>query len=344
MPGRPGGSARGLEVSRIGPTDHNRFLELQVARTLPLPPLRELVLEAAAMLGVTPRAAGRLAAALGELLGRAERERLVGTLSLHALSGRGDRWLLAHLRLAEAEGEAGPPLMPPAHGLDLFECHETRPVLEATLGVRRRRAQPVDAALLAALRARFAARLGSAARLRLVEEAPRLARRANRNRLELALEEALARLRREGVPFALALFAVDPMTGDGRAADPTLRRRAERAVLKALPTWLRPQDRLEGYRGRVHAVLMPATELEEALATARRWSVLLRAVPLGPGQRAGACFGVVRGFADDSAAGLLQRASRALVRARQKGPGRVEAGRGDVERLARELPTRSGEA
>ncbi|GBD42138.1 hypothetical protein HRbin39_01527 [bacterium HR39] len=60
---------------------------------------------------------------------------------------------------------------------------------------------------------------------------------------------------------------------------------------------------------------------------------MLRAVPVGRGQRLAAGFGVARGFPDDDAAGLLQRASRALVRARQKGSGRVEPGLGDAERL-----------
>ncbi len=323
-------------MSRIGPSEENRFLDLAVDRALSPVPLRELVLEAATVLEIAPRSAGRLAAALGELLGRAHREGLTGRLSLHAASGRGDRWLLARLRLAEP-AEAGAVAMPalPLQGLDLCTWRERRPALEATLGVRRRRAAPVDAALISALRARFAARLGGGMPLRAVEDGPVRGRRSDRNRLELVLETALEELRRGGPPFCLALFAADPLTGDGRAADARLRRRAERAILRALPAWLAAGDRIEGFRGRVHAVRMTATELEEALARARRWSVLLRALPLGPGTRAAACFGVARAFADDTAASLLQRASRALVRARQRGPGRVEAGRGDEERLAR---------
>jgi len=318
-------------VNRIGATDDNRFLEIRLDGRLSAARLREIVIDAAGVLDFPARRAARFAGALTGFVERARREGMEGRLSLHAASGLGDRWLLARVVLEELlPGDVIPARYELfARELDLFECREVRPSVEANLGLRRRRAEPVDLPLLQALRARYAGLAGPAARLRLAAAAPA----ADRHRLEVLLEERLAALRGGGAPFCLALFAVDPLTADGHPAEAGLRRRADDAVLRVLPGRLRPQDRIIDYRGRVRALLMDDIELDEALSLVRRWNAVLRAVPVGRSHRLAASFGVVRAFPDEDAASLLHRASRALVRARQKGGGRVEPGLGDLERL-----------
>ncbi|MBT0961711.1 GGDEF domain-containing protein [Denitromonas iodatirespirans] len=148
----------------------------------------------------------------------------------------------------------------------------------------------------------------------------------NRKGLDEALEREIARARRRDTPLCVGLLDVDNFkrindTHGHHAGDAALQHLAD--VIRAN---LRPQDSLGRYGGEEFIVVLPDTDVEHAVAAITR---LQRALTtryfLAEGQKLLITFsaGVARLEADEAAAVAIDRADKAMYRAKRAGKNRV---------------------
>ncbi|TVO58280.1 diguanylate cyclase [Denitromonas halophila] len=148
----------------------------------------------------------------------------------------------------------------------------------------------------------------------------------NRKGLDEALEREISRARRRDVPLCVGLLDVDNFkrindTHGHHAGDAALQHLAE--VIRGN---LRPQDSLGRYGGEEFVVILPDTDVEHAVAAVTR---LQRALTtryfLAEGQKLLITFsaGVARLEADEAAATAIDRADKAMYRAKRAGKNRV---------------------
>ncbi|KAA3651080.1 MAG: diguanylate cyclase [Proteobacteria bacterium] len=148
----------------------------------------------------------------------------------------------------------------------------------------------------------------------------------NRKGIDEALEREIARAQRRGTPLCIGLLDIDNFkrindTHGHHAGDAALQHLAE--IIRAN---LRPQDSLGRYGGEEFVIVLPDTDAENAVATLTR---LQRALTsryfLAEGQKLLITFsaGVARLDADESAATAIDRADKAMYRAKRAGKNRV---------------------
>ncbi|RRN53918.1 GGDEF domain-containing protein [Pseudoxanthomonas sp. SGNA-20] len=150
----------------------------------------------------------------------------------------------------------------------------------------------------------------------------------NRRGLEEQYPQLLARAEREGWPLAVAVLDLDEfrrLNGSfGHAGGDA----ALRHVVQVLGEGLRKDDLLARYGGEEFVVVLPRTTLEEAAALLQRLQRTLAARPLlHEGRRIEVRFSAgvaVRQLGEDREH-LLNRADRAMYRAKQDGRNRVVA-------------------
>jgi diguanylate cyclase (GGDEF)-like protein len=156
-----------------------------------------------------------------------------------------------------------------------------------------------------------------------------LTRLLNRRAFDGALQEALARHRRMGEPFALLALDLDHFkavndTHGHAAGDEVLRRTAQ-----TLGSQLRPFDRLFRIGGEEFAVILGGADGEAALAAAERLraSVEAHAVATeGVAVPTSVSIGVAWGEMTADSAALLRVADAALYRAKREGRNRAVMG------------------
>ena len=148
----------------------------------------------------------------------------------------------------------------------------------------------------------------------------------NRKGLDEALEREISRARRRDVPLCVALLDVDNFkrindTHGHHAGDAALQHLAD--VIRAN---LRPQDSLGRYGGEEFVIILPDTDVEHAVAAVTR---LQRALTtryfLAEGQKLLITFsaGVARLETEEAAATAIDRADKAMYRAKRAGKNRV---------------------
>jgi diguanylate cyclase (GGDEF)-like protein len=148
----------------------------------------------------------------------------------------------------------------------------------------------------------------------------------NRRGFFIALAPWLSLARRPGVPTALVLFDLDQFKrvndSYGHPAGDTVLR----AVAEVCKKHLRDSDQLGRMVGVEFAILLPRTNLPDAMMVAERMRAAIEASPVKT-ERAmigmSASFGVTTIRADDSTVSLFKRADEALQQAKLAGRNRV---------------------
>ncbi|SDF33818.1 diguanylate cyclase (GGDEF) domain-containing protein [Thermus arciformis] len=147
----------------------------------------------------------------------------------------------------------------------------------------------------------------------------------NRRYLEIVLERELFRLGRYGRPLSLILLDLDGFKAVNDAHGHDVGDRVLRALAQCLEAHVRQSDRAVRLGGEEFAVVLPETELPQALQLAERLRQEVGRLEVPPVQRLSASFGVAQAHPTDSPLSLLKRADEAMYRAKRKGKNRVEA-------------------
>jgi diguanylate cyclase (GGDEF)-like protein len=150
---------------------------------------------------------------------------------------------------------------------------------------------------------------------------------ANRRHFQTRLGAELARTRRDGTPVALVLLDLD----DFKAVNDHHGHPAGDVALRAFADVLRAHVRASDVPcrtgGEEFAVILPATELDEAVASAERLLAATRAAKLGPDGVTTASAGVTAAPAEATSEDELFRiADDRLLLAKKAGKDRVVAG------------------
>ncbi|GAA6755703.1 GGDEF domain-containing protein [Thermus thalpophilus] len=148
----------------------------------------------------------------------------------------------------------------------------------------------------------------------------------NRRYLELILERELFRVQRYGRPLALIALDLDGFKAVNDTFGHEVGDRALKALAECLERHIRQSDRAVRLGGEEFAVVLPETELPQALALAERLRQSIAALKAPPVPSLSASFGVAQAAPTDSPLSLLKRADEALYRAKRKGKNRVEIG------------------
>jgi diguanylate cyclase (GGDEF)-like protein len=164
---------------------------------------------------------------------------------------------------------------------------------------------------------------------------------ANRRRFQEILEGEIARARRSGLPLSLAILDIDRFKQVNDTHGHQQGDRLLQAVAMTLQARTRRSDEPARYGGEEFAVVLPATDLDEAheAAEALRRAVEDLEIPLPGGGRLAvtASLGVAELHPDaDDKASLIASADAALYEAKRAGRNRtVRADRGGEPRFAR---------
>jgi diguanylate cyclase (GGDEF)-like protein len=113
-------------------------------------------------------------------------------------------------------------------------------------------------------------------------------------------------------------------------------------VARLLETNVRQSDVIARWGGEEFVVVAPMTQADGAVQLAEKLRTLMAATPLGPSGAVTGSFGVAEMQVGDTIEGLLQRADKALYRAKSGGRNRVECADANVAEAARPDPRLSG--
>lgn len=152
----------------------------------------------------------------------------------------------------------------------------------------------------------------------------------NRAALDRDIDREVAQSRRTGIPFSVAILDADHFKhvndDHGHAfGDFVLEELAER-----LEDSLRPRDQVYRYGGEEFLVLLPETPLDKAVQAVERLREAVCAEPIADGAALAhqtISAGVAEVSADEGADAALERADKALYKAKEDGRNRVVASR-----------------
>jgi len=147
----------------------------------------------------------------------------------------------------------------------------------------------------------------------------------NRRYLEIILERELFRLWRYGRPLSLILLDLDGFKAVNDTHGHEVGDRVLRTLARCLEDHLRQSDRAVRLGGEEFAVVLPETELPQAIRLAERLRREVALLKVPPVESLSASFGVAQAVPADSPLSLLKRADEALYRAKRRGKNRVEA-------------------
>ena len=147
----------------------------------------------------------------------------------------------------------------------------------------------------------------------------------NRRALTERLDQALAAARRSGEPVVVALFDVDHFKRINDVHGHAAGDKALISVGQVLATQLRASDHLGRWGGEEFLLVAPATPMHAGMDLVERLRATIEAWEFEHGQPVTVSVGLSQFLAGDDAHTLLQRADRALYRAKEGGRNRTEA-------------------
>jgi diguanylate cyclase len=147
----------------------------------------------------------------------------------------------------------------------------------------------------------------------------------NRRAMTERLDQALAAARRNGEPVVVALFDVDHFKRINDRHGHDAGDKALISVGQVLATQLRASDHLGRWGGEEFLLVAPATPMHAGMDLVERLRATISAWEFEHGQPVTVSVGLSQFLAGDDAHTLLQRADRALYRAKEGGRNRTEA-------------------
>lgn len=147
----------------------------------------------------------------------------------------------------------------------------------------------------------------------------------NRRAMSERLEQALAAARRNGEPVVVALFDVDHFKRINDLHGHAAGDKALISVGQVLSTQLRASDHLGRWGGEEFLLVAPATPMHAGMDLVERLRATIAAWEFEHGRPVTVSVGLSQFLAGDDAHTLLQRADKALYRAKEGGRNRTEA-------------------
>ena len=146
----------------------------------------------------------------------------------------------------------------------------------------------------------------------------------NRARIDQLFAEEIARAQRYDTPFSVILIDIDHFkqvndTHGHAVGDAVLRQFA-----RLLRDSVRAVDQVGRLGGEEFLVILPQADVEQASAVARGLQRLVRECEFKTVRHKTASFGITQYHGDESPHGMLDRADRALYRAKANGRDRIE--------------------
>jgi diguanylate cyclase len=151
----------------------------------------------------------------------------------------------------------------------------------------------------------------------------------NRKGLEEALVREIANVRRKETPLSVSLLDIDNFKNLNDRLGHETGDEALIHLVKVVREYLRPQDSLARYGGEEFVILMPDTELDEAVkAMTRLQRELTKNFFLAGNEKILITFsaGVAKLAAEESGTDAIKRADQAMYLAKRSGKNRVLAG------------------
>jgi diguanylate cyclase len=151
----------------------------------------------------------------------------------------------------------------------------------------------------------------------------------NRKGLEEALVREIANVRRKETPLSVSLLDIDNFKNLNDRLGHETGDEALIHLVKVVREYLRPQDSLARYGGEEFVILMPDTELDEAVkAMTRLQRELTKNFFLAGNEKILITFsaGVAQLAAEESGTDAIKRADQAMYLAKRSGKNRVLAG------------------
>ncbi len=226
------------------------------------------------------------------------------------------------------------------HRIRVLEAEMAKTDLDQKLLARHVETDEIDAMRneLAGLLNRLTAQNAELVRLATTDSLTGL---ANRRWLFEHLEQEVYRAQRYGTALSLILFDIDHFKrindGWGHAAGDHVLRELARETHQLL----RKTDRAGRYGGEEFVVLLPETDLAEAVLLAHRLTQRISSTVItpehGPSISVTISVGVAALAPDESGEELIQRADQALYRAKQGGRNRVESATTPVDSARQEV-------
>jgi diguanylate cyclase (GGDEF)-like protein len=158
---------------------------------------------------------------------------------------------------------------------------------------------------------------------------------ANRRASADALQTELARASRLGTPLSVVLADLDGFKDVNDAHGHAVGDEVLRAFAEVLRETLRDSDVAGRWGGEEFLILLPGTDEEGAVQLAERIRVALsqRRIPVAPGLRVTASFGVAEHRSEPGTVHLVGAADEALYRAKRAGKDRIERGTAEPTRF-----------
>jgi len=162
---------------------------------------------------------------------------------------------------------------------------------------------------------------------------------ANRRRLFERLDQEVYRARRYGIALSVILLDIDHFKRVNDSWGHAVGDRVLREVARETQQLLHKTDLAGRYGGEEFVLLLPETDLAEAMSLAHRLNRHIArtafALERGSSLSVTVSAGVAALFPDESSEALIQRADRALYRAKEMGRDRVEAAVAPADTAAR---------
>ena len=180
----------------------------------------------------------------------------------------------------------------------------------------------------------FAAQTRQAAQLEQDANTDALTQLHNRRFLDEHLAQEAARSLRQGHPLAIMLVDLDHFKRINDEYGHSVGDHVLRGVGRCLSDHARKMDVVGRWGGEEFLIILPDTQLVEALEVAERLRAVLEGRPCEATGAVTASFGVAQYKPDEQLAALLERADQMLYRAKGSGRNQVSADVGDLVSMA----------
>ncbi len=155
----------------------------------------------------------------------------------------------------------------------------------------------------------------------------------NRRHIDVTLEVATQHAARHATPLCVVLVDVDHFKRVNDRHGHAVGDQVLKAVADCLARSVRGEDHVGRFGGEEFLLILPATDLRQAVALTERLRQRLGDQPILPAGEGPitASFGVAEWRDGEATGALVQRADKALYRAKAAGRNRVEASSGEID-------------